>query len=60
MSIDSLELLPDVFFDRLSQAFTAYRISGGMPAVAMKMIEKDLNGVETMLRTYCRIIPWTL
>ena len=50
MSIDSLELLPDVFFDRLSQAFTAYRISGGMPAVAMKMIEKDLNGVETMLR----------
>lgn len=50
MSIDSLEPLPDVFFDRLSQAFTAYRISGGMPAVAMKMIEKDLNGVETMLR----------
>lgn len=50
MSIDSLEPLPDVFFDRLSQAFTAYRISGGMPAVAMKMIEKDLEGVETTLR----------
>ena len=39
-----------MFFDRLSQAFTAYRISGGMPAAAMKMIEKDLNGVETTLR----------
>ena len=50
MSIDSLEPLPDVFFDRLSQAFTAYRISGGMPAAAMKMIEKDLSGVETTLR----------
>ena len=50
MSIDSLEPLPDVFFDRLSQAFAAYRISGGMPAVAMKMIEKDLEGVETTLR----------
>lgn len=31
MSIDCLKPLPDVFFDRLSQAFTAYRISGGMP-----------------------------
>ena len=48
-SIDSTEPLPQVFFDRLSQAFTAYRISGGMPEAAMRMIEKDLKGVEKTL-----------
>ncbi len=49
-SIDSIEPLPQVFFDRLSQAFTAYRISGGMPEAAMKMIEVDMKGVETKLQ----------
>ncbi len=50
MSIGSLEPLPEVFFDRLSQAFTSYRISGGMPEAAMKMIEGDMRGVEKTLR----------
>lgn len=50
LSINGTEPLPQVFFDRLSQAFTAYRISGGMPEAAMKMIEKDMTGVETTLQ----------
>ncbi len=49
-SINSLEPLPQVFFDRLSRAFTAYRISGGMPEAAMKMIGMDLKGVESTLQ----------
>ncbi len=49
-SINSLEPLPQVFFDRLSQAFTAYRVSGGMPEAAMRMIDKDINGVEKTLQ----------
>ena len=49
LSINNIEPLPQVFFDRLSQAFTAYRISGGMPEVAMKMIENDMKGVEKTL-----------
>lgn len=50
MSVDRVEPLPQVFFDRLSQAFNAYRISGGMPEAAMKMVETDIQGVETRLR----------
>lgn len=50
MSVDRIEPLPQVFFDRLSQAFNAYRISGGMPEAAMKMVETDMQGVETRLR----------
>lgn len=49
-SINSLEPLPQVFFDRLSQAFTAYRISGGMPEAAMKMVEKNIKSVENTLQ----------
>ena len=48
-SIDSLSPLPQVFFDRLSQAFMGYRISGGMPEAAMKMLAMDKNGVEQSL-----------
>ncbi len=50
MSIGSLEPLPEVFFDRLSQAFMSYRISGGMPEAAMKMIEGDMKGMEKTLQ----------
>lgn len=49
-SIDTLEPLPQVFFDRLTQAFNSYRISGGMPEAAMKMVDKDLRGVEDTLQ----------
>lgn len=48
-SIDSFNPLPQVFFDRLSQAFMGYRISGGMPEAAMKMLSMDKNGVEQSL-----------
>lgn len=49
-SISSLEPLSQVFFDRLSQAFTAYRISGGMPEAAMKMLAGDIKSVEKTLQ----------
>ncbi len=49
-SIKDVDPIPDVFFDRLSQAFTAYRISGGMPEAAMKMLSMDKVAVETVLK----------
>ena len=48
-SIKSFEPIPQVFFDRLSQAVVAYSISGGMPEAAMKMLSTDMAGVETTL-----------
>ena len=48
-SIDSLEPLPQLFFDRLSEAFMAYRICGGMPEATMAMLETDLTRVEEKL-----------
>lgn len=50
MSINTLEPLPQIFFDRLMQAFNAFRISGGMPEAAMKMASMDLQGTEATLR----------
>ena len=49
-SIHEAEPLPQIFFNRLSQTFTAYRISGGMPEAALKMVNQDIAGVETTLR----------
>ncbi len=49
-SIRGFDPIPDVFFDRLSQAFMAYRMSGGMPEAAMKMLSLDKVGVETVLK----------
>ncbi len=49
-SIKDVDPIPDVFFDRLSQAFTAYRISGGMPEAAMKMLSMDKVAVENVLK----------
>lgn len=48
-SINGFDPIPDVFFDRLSQAFMAYRISGGMPEAAMKMLALDKAGSENVL-----------
>lgn len=53
-SINGLDPIPSVFFERLSQAFVAYRISGGMPEAAMKMLSLDKVGVETTLRNILR------
>lgn len=49
-TIESVEPIPQVFFERLSQAFVAYRISGGMPEAAMKMLTTDMAGVEATLK----------
>lgn len=49
-TVNVVEPLPEVFFNRLSDAFTAYRISGGMPEAAMKMLDADIAGVEEKLR----------
>jgi len=48
-TINGFEPIPDIFFERLSQAFMNYRISGGMPEAAMKMLSMDLMGVQTVL-----------
>ena len=50
LTINSFEPIPDVFFERLTQAFNSYRISGGMPEAAMKMVNMDVAGVEESLK----------
>lgn len=49
-TINVAEPLPEVFFNRLADAFTAFRICGGMPEAAMKMLEADVSGAEEKLR----------
>lgn len=49
-TVNNAEPLPEVFFNRLADAFTAYRICGGMPEAAMKMLDADVAGVEDKLR----------
>lgn len=49
-SVDVAEPLPEVFFNRLTDVFNAYRICGGMPEAAMKMLDADVSGVEEKLR----------
>lgn len=49
-TVNVAEPIPQVFFDRLADAFTAYRICGGMPEVAMKMLDADVRGAEEKLR----------
>lgn len=50
MSIKAVESLPEVFFNRLASSFTAYRICGGMPEAATKMLDADMAAVEEKLR----------
>lgn len=49
LSIDELSPLPQLFFDRLSEAFMAYRICGGMPEAASAMVDGNLLRVEEIL-----------
>lgn len=56
-SINKIESIPDVFFDRLSEKLKAYFIIGGMPeAVNSWVNEKDMQKVnkiqENILRAY--------
>ena len=48
-SIVAIEPLPQIFFDRLSEAFNAYRICGGMPEVASSMISGNTQDVDLKL-----------
>lgn len=50
ISIKAVESLPEVFFNRLASSFTAYRICGGMPEAATKMLNADMASVEEKLR----------
>ena len=50
ISIKAVESLPEVFFNRLASSFTAYRICGGMPEAATKMLNADMAAVEEKLR----------
>ena len=50
ISIKAVESLPEVFFNRLASSFTAYRICGGMPEAATKMLNADMASVEENLR----------
>lgn len=49
MSIDSLSPLPQLFFERLYEAFMAYRVCGGMPEAASAMLDGDIPRVEEKL-----------
>lgn len=48
-SINTPEPLPQLFFDRLNEAFMAYRICGGMPEAAVAMLDGDMMRVEEKL-----------
>lgn len=48
-AITTTDPLPQIFFDRLSEAFNAYRICGGMPEVAMAMLNGNLEEVDQKL-----------
>lgn len=48
-SISELSPIPELFFYRLSETFTAYQICGGLPAAAMKMIDGDIAGAESVV-----------
>lgn len=50
ISIKAVESMPEVFFNRLASSFTAYRICGGMPEAATKMLNADMAAVEEKLR----------
>ena len=48
-SINAIEPLPQIFFDRLSEAFNAYRICGGMPEIAVSMLSGNTQEVDLKL-----------
>lgn len=50
-SIQQIEPLPQIFCDKLREAFTAYSICGGMPEAATLMIDThDVEQVDNCLR----------
>lgn len=53
-TIDKAEPLPDIFFEKLTQAFNAYRASGGMPEAALCMANGDIAGADKALKNILR------
>ena len=50
-SIDKVEPLPQIFFDKLRESFTAYSICGGMPEPATLMVDfNDMERVDSALQ----------
>lgn len=51
-SIDKIEPLPQIFFDKLKEVFTAYSICGGMPEPATLMLDfNDMEKVDRALQS---------
>ena len=48
-SINAIEPIPQLFFDRLSEAFVAYRICGGMPEAATMLINGQIEQIDLVL-----------
>lgn len=48
-SINAIEPIPQLFFDRLAEAFTAYRICGGMPESATSLLVGDTHQTDFIL-----------
>lgn len=48
--ISEIEPIPQIFFDKLKEAYLSYCVCGGMPEVAMNMINRcDVTSVEAKL-----------
>lgn len=48
--INEIEPIPQIFYDKLKEAYLSYCVCGGMPEVAMNMINGcDVTAVETKL-----------
>ena len=48
-SIDKIEALPQIFFDRLTKAFDYYRVCGGMPESVVAILANDRNKTDNVL-----------
>lgn len=49
-SLHATEPLPQIFFDKLNEAFISYSICGGMPEAAMQMLEfENMKEVDAVL-----------
>jgi len=49
MSLSDFTPIPQIFFGRLSDAFNAYRVCGGMPEAALSLIEGGVTAAEEKL-----------
>lgn len=48
-SINALESIPQLFFNRLSETYKLYLTCGGMPAAVLKMIDGDSAATDTVI-----------